>query len=102
MLPRMRRHPLTLVVVLATACVAPKSTQPPTPPAPRTQSVAAKTPSPSPAKPTPLTAAPDVPKGATAARDAELAKTAKVVLEAFSNTGAASATISVTSCEPLL
>jgi dipeptidyl aminopeptidase/acylaminoacyl peptidase len=83
----MRPYPVSLVLVLATAFAAPKSSPPPTSPSPparvqETPSAAAKTP---PATSAQGPAVPDTPSGAAAARDAELAKIATAVLETFSN-----------------
>ena len=81
----MRPDPLALVLVLSASCAAPESAAPTTAPPPRTSSAAAKAPPPATARPSRALAAPDVPDAAAAAREAELAKTATAVLEAFSN-----------------
>lgn len=85
MLPRMRTDPLAFVLILSAACAAPESAAPTAVPPARTSTAAAKAPLAATAKPSRAPAAPDEPEAAAAAREAELARTATAVLEAFSN-----------------
>src|SRR5262245_24559776 len=83
----MRTYLASLVLVLASACAASRSAAPsahsPTPA--RAIETPSATATPPPAPSAYVNAAPDVPSGAAAARDAELAKIASAVLETFSN-----------------
>src|SRR5262245_51454072 len=88
MVPAMRSTPL-VIAVLAAACGGPaKSAPPAAPEVPPPHQEPAEPPAPQ-QEPAPVAvnADPDVPAGADAARDAELAKAASAVLDIFTNGG---------------